>query len=124
MSKNNYDNSDYDSQTIILTNTKLQKGKNTEKQKTHKQPNNSTNINAAKVERDEEAGKKLKIWGKEYGQKVTIARVNSTPKMTQAQLAQKLQVKPDVVKDIENGTGLYKPNIANIIFRILKVKRN
>ena len=115
-------NTDYDSTTVVLTNKKLQREKNTQKV-ANKFIKNSTSVtNAGKVERDEEAGKKLKVWGKEYGKKITQSRLNGTPKLNQAQLAKKLQVKPEVVKYLENGTGLYKPNIASLLFKLYKVK--
>jgi len=83
---------------------------------------NSSNINAAKIERDEEEGKKLKTYGAEYGKKVTDARTSR--KLTQKQLAQQLNVRQDVVQKLENGSGLVDGNICGKIFRILGVKRN
>ena len=116
-------NTDYDSKTVVLINKKLQREKNTQKVANQFIKNSTSVTNAAKVERDEEAGKKLKVWGKEYGKKITQARLNGNPKLNQVQLAKKLQVKPEVVKEIENGTGLYKPNIATLLFKLYKVKR-
>lgn len=117
-------NDEYHSQTIILTNKKLKNEKNTQKEKNQFYSNKNITVNSAKIERDEEAGKKLKTWGKDYGNRVTQARIKHNPKLSQNDLAKKLQVKLEIVRDIENGKGLYKPNIANNIFKILKVKRN
>ena len=80
------------------------------------------NINSAKLEHDEEEGKKLKTYGAEYGRRVQEGRKQKN--WTQKQLAQQLNVKSDVVQKIENGTGLVDGQICNKIFRILQVKRN
>lgn len=79
-------------------------------------------VDSAKLERDEEEGKKLKTYGSEYGKKVQIARGEKN--WTQKQLAQQLNVKQDVIQNIENGKGLVDGQICNKIYRILKVKRN
>ncbi len=76
----------------------------------------------AKIEADIDAGKSLKTYGHEYGQKVQKARCDK--KLTQDQLAQQLNVKKDIVQKIENGTGLVDGQICGKIFRILSVKRN
>jgi len=79
-------------------------------------------VDASKLERDEEEGKKLKIYGTEYGKKVQNARLEK--KWTQKQLGQKLNVKVDIIQKIENGKGLLDGQICNNIFRILGIKRN
>ena len=102
--------------------------KNTPKHKLEVEPvkkyvsNSNTNVDSAKIERDEEEGKKLKTYGLEYGKKVCEARKEKN--WTQKQLAQQLNVRQDIVQKLENGSGLVDGNICNKIFRILKVKRN
>ena len=111
-------------ETVVLRNTKLSKEKNTIKNKSTKSSNKSENkLNIIMTEDGEEIIK-TKTWGFEYGKKVTQARTSKTPKMNQQQLAQQLNVKLDVVKSIENGTGNVNPQIASKIFKILGVKRN
>lgn len=104
-------------ETVVLRNTKLLK----EKSKTSSKKNdNRLNI---KYTEDGEEIVKTKTWGIEYGKKVTQARTSKTPKMNQQQLAQQLNIKLDIIKSIENGTGNLNPQIASKIFRILGVKR-
>ena len=83
---------------------------------------NFNGVNSAKIERDEEEGKKLKTYGTEYGRKVQDARKERN--LTQKQLAQQLSVKPEVIQNVENGKGLVDGKICDNLFRILKVKRN
>ena len=83
---------------------------------------NYNGVNSAKLERDEEEGKKLKTYGAEYGRNVQDARKEKN--WTQKQLAQQLNVKQDIIQKIENGTGIVDGQICNKLFRILKVKRN
>jgi len=105
----------------------LNSSKNIPKQQTEIVPkfqssNSNSNVNAAKIERDEEEGKKLKKYGAEYGRKVQDARTSK--KLTQKQLAQQLNVRQDVVQKLENGSGLVDGQVCGKIFRILGVKRN
>ena len=105
----------------------LNSSKNIPKQQTEIVPkfqssNSNSNVNAAKIERDEEEGKKLKTYGTEYGRKVQDARKEKN--FTQKQLAQQLSVKPEVIQNVENGKGLVDGKICDKLFRILKVKRN
>ena len=79
-------------------------------------------VDSAKLERDEEEGKKLKTYGTEYGRKVQEARKQKN--WTQKQLAQQLNVQQTVIQNVENGSGLVDGKVCNNIFRILKVKRN
>lgn len=114
---------DYHQKTIIIGKKHRRNSKVIEKKLNNNAPNKIL-TNSAKVERDHDEGKSLKIWGIDYGRQVTQARTKVVPKMSQVQLAEKLKVKPDIVKNIENGKGLYNGQLANKIFRILKVKRN
>ena len=116
-------NQDYHDQTIVIRNKNVSKDKKTEIKKNTYAPN-SSNINSAKIERDFEKGKSLKIWGSLYGRKVAQARSTLNPKLNQQQLANKLKVRLDIVKEIENGKGLYNAKISNDIFKILKIKNN
>lgn len=76
----------------------------------------------SKIEADIDAGKLPKTYGHEYGQKVQKARTEN--KLTQEQLAQKLNIKKDIVQKIENGTGIVDAQICGKLFRVLGVKRN
>lgn len=116
-------NEDYHSKTIVIGNKNASKEKKKEIKKKTSAPNSSS-VNSAKIERDFEKGKSLKTWGSLYGKKVSQARSSLNPKLNQQQLANKLKVRLDIVKEIENGKGLYNPKISNDIFKILKIKRN
>jgi ribosome-binding protein aMBF1 (putative translation factor) len=116
-------NDDYHSQTIIIGKRDKSSYKQTELKVRETAPN-KTSTNSAKIERDFEAGKALKTWGIGYGKAVTQARCKLPQKTSQVDLAKRLQVKPDVVREIENGKGLYNAQLGNKLFRILKVKRN
>ncbi len=111
-------------ETVVLRNTKLLKEQNTKKEKSIQSSNKSDNKVNVKMTEDGEEIVKNKKWGFEYGKKVIKARTSKTPKMNQQQLAKQLNVKLDVVKSIENGTGNVNPQIASKIFKILGVKRN
>lgn len=65
---------------------------------------------------------KPKTYGREYGQRVTLARTQKG--MTQVDLAKAMNVQPPVVKDIENGTGTVNDQNCQKIFKLLGVKRN
>lgn len=82
---------------------------------------NKQNPDRVKIN-DEDDMPQVKTYGKEYGISVSKARVEK--KLSQQQLANQINEKVDVVKSIENGKGTYNPNVAQKIFRILKVKRN
>ena len=114
---------DYHQKTIIIGKKHTRNSKVIEKKLNINAPNKVL-TNSAKIERDHDEGKSLNYWGVDYGRQVTQARTKAVPKMSQVQLAEKLKVKPDIVKNIENGKGLYNGQLANKIFRILKVKRN
>ena len=114
---------DYHQKTIIIGKKHTHGSKVVEKKLNNNAPNKVL-TNSAKIEKNHDEGKSLKLWGVEYGKLVTNARTGAVPKMSQVKLAEKLQVKPDIVKNIENGKGLYDGKLANKIFRILKVKRN
>ena len=119
------DNNDYHSRTIIIGKKHTGNSRETEKKLTTQGPNKTgINTNSLKVERDFEEGKALKTWGIEYGKSITAARCKLVPKTNQATLAKKLYVKPEVVRDIENGKGLYNAQLGNKLFKLLKVKRN
>ena len=111
-------------ETVVLHNTKLLKEKNTKKEKSTKSSNKIENKLNIKMTVDGEEIVKTKKWGFEYGKKVIQARASKYPKMNQQKLAQQLNVKLDVIKSIENGTGNFNPQIASKIFKILGVKRN
>ena len=79
--------------------------------------------NTSFVKEDEETGMvKINIYGTEYGKKVQQARCEK--KLKQKELAQKLNVKEEIVREIENGKGKVDGQICNKIFRVLGVKRN
>ena len=118
-------NQEYHNRTIIIGKKHTGNNKETEKKLTTQGPNKTgTSTNSLKVERDFEEGKALKTWGIEYGKAITVARCKLVPKTNQAALAKKLNVKPEVVRDIENGKGMYNAQLGNKLFRLLKVKRN
>uniref|UniRef100_A0A6C0EIF8 HTH cro/C1-type domain-containing protein n=1 Tax=viral metagenome TaxID=1070528 RepID=A0A6C0EIF8_9ZZZZ len=117
------DNTDYHNRTITIGKRHTSSYKETEI-KVKDSSNNKLSTNSLKIEKDFEAGKSLKTWGTVYGKAVTQARCKLPTKTSQTGLAKQLQVKPDIVKEIENGKGLYNDQLANKLFRILKVKRN
>lgn len=65
---------------------------------------------------------KPKTYGREYGQRVTLARTQKG--MTQADLAKAMMVQPVIVRDIENGSGVVNDQNCQKIFKVLGVKRN
>lgn len=65
---------------------------------------------------------KPKTYGKDYGHRVTLARTQKN--MNQADLAKALSVQPNIVRDIENGSGIVQDKICQKIFIVLGVKRN
>ena len=82
---------------------------------------NQQNKDRVKMSDDDEMPQ-VKTYGKEYGIRVSQARVEK--KLSQQQLATQINEKVDVVKLVENGKGVYNPNVSQKIFRVLKVKRN
>ena len=114
---------DYHQRTIIIGNKKINGGKGREKVLNINKPN-SVNVNASKIEKNHDEGKELKTWGTVYGKAITNARINYNTKLSQSDLAKKINVKPEIVRDIENGKGLYNSQIASKLFRLLKVKKS
>lgn len=75
------------------------------------------------IKEDEETGMvKINTYGTEYGKKVQQARCEK--QLKQKDLAIKLNVKEDVVREIENGKGKVDGLVCSKIFSILGVKRN
>lgn len=67
--------------------------------------------------------KPIKLFDKEFGQKIAKLRnINPDKKMSQIQLAQKLQVQPHVIAGIENGTGKYNGELVNKLKRLFGPK--
>jgi putative transcription factor len=64
----------------------------------------------------------IKTYGIEYGKRVSTARLEK--KMTQAELAKKMNYEVSVIRDVENGKGKLDGNVCNKIYNILGVKRN
>jgi ribosome-binding protein aMBF1 (putative translation factor) len=65
---------------------------------------------------------KPKTYGKEYGQRVILAR--NQKGLNQADLAKAMNVQPIIVKEIENGTGIVNDQNCQKIYKLLGVKRN
>ena len=105
-------------ETVILRNPKA-KSKATGNVK--KKTNFDAYSKTKKLEQEEIPT--IKKWGSSYGSKVAQCRNNFKPnKLSQSDLAKKLQVKSDVIKLIENGQGKYDPVLSSKIFRLFKVK--
>ena len=51
-----------------------------------------------------------------------VAQARNEHKLTQDQLAKKIQENVSVVKDLENATGVYNPKVVEKIERALNVK--
>lgn len=64
----------------------------------------------------------IKTYGIEYGKRVSTARLEK--KMTQAELAKKMNYDVSVIRDVENGKGKLEGAVCNKIYNILGVKRN
>ena len=98
--------------TIYLHLDKNKKDKKDEKKNLKKGPSNNldkTNIDTFK-------NKKV---DKNFSVKIKNAR--NSKKMTQKELAQKINVKPAVINDHESGRAIPNPKILNNIKRILGI---
>lgn len=84
----------------------------------NKQVGNSVNVR--KLEEDEDY--KIPSITREMGVQIQQARV--AKKMTQAQLAQKCNIPEAIVKEYEQGKGVYNRTYLDPICRILGVKIN
>jgi ribosome-binding protein aMBF1 (putative translation factor) len=63
--------------------------------------------------------KPIKLFDKEFGQKIARLRnIDPEKKMDQKQLAVKLNVQPQVIAGIENGTGKYNGELVNKLKRL------
>ena len=87
-----------------------------------KKPINNVNKSAYKIEEDAENLKDHKLYGKEYGMRVAKGRLDK--KLTQIELAKKINVQPDIIKNIENGTGIVNGKHIDLIYKLLNVKKN
>lgn len=86
-------------------------------------PHCNKNTSTPSIKEDEETGiVKINTYGSEYGKRVQQARCEK--KLKQKELANKLNVKEDVIREIENGKGKVDGKICSKIFQILGVKRN
>ena len=74
--------------------------------------------NVGKLLNDENL--EIKTVPKEIATQVSKAR--SDAKLTQDELAKKVQEKVSLIKDLENATGVYYPKIVEKIERVLNVK--
>jgi ribosome-binding protein aMBF1 (putative translation factor) len=87
-----------------------------------KKPINNGNKSAYKIEEDAENLKNHNLYGKEYGMRVAKGRLDK--KLTQIELAKKMNVQPDIIKNIENGTGIVNGKHIDLIYKLLNVKKN
>ena len=66
--------------------------------------------------------RKPNTYGADYGQRVMRARADK--KWSQVDLARKMNVLPDVIKSVENGTGIVNGKVCELIFKLVGVKRH
>jgi ribosome-binding protein aMBF1 (putative translation factor) len=105
-------------------NVVILRGKNNQSKTTEtiKKPINIGNKSASKIEEDAENLKSHNLYGKEYGLRVSKGRLDK--KMTQIELARKMNVQPDIIKNIENGCGIINGKHIDLIYKLLNVKKN
>jgi len=73
-----------------------------------------------KVDRSDDVVAPIKN-NKDVGKGIAAARSRAEPKMTQAQLAQKVNSSPTDIKNLEAGTGVKNQQLLNKVCRVLKI---
>lgn len=83
----------------------------------------SSNLNARKLDEETDANshKKDSMDFRQQVQQVRLALGLTQLGLTQQQLAQKLNVKQEVIRDIENGTAIKNSALNSRLKRILKI---
>jgi len=81
-------------------------------------PSTTTGISAAKLDNETEDFKHVKV-SSELKQQIIKARTDK--KLTQAQLAQQINEKPQTIQEYESGKAIPNPQILSKMSRVLGV---
>lgn len=111
--------SDIDKDPRVLQAALRQNKVETLKKDSHKHP--SSVVSAKKMEKQEEEGSFKHERIPEHLRK-SIIKARNDSKLTQSQLAQKINEKPQIIQEYENGKAIPSPQILSKLSRVLGVQ--